>query len=230
MSSTRTRPLVSVNMAVSADGKITTHRRERFALGSAEDRLLMDVLRARSDAVIIGATSLRLDGWAIRVRDPKIRRRRLSKGLSPHPLNVVLSTALDVPTRRQFFTHQQTERLVVTTRAATESRLRRVRRHAEVVVVPTRRVRARAVLDLLAARGAKHVLLEGGGTLNYTFFAENLVDEVYITITPRILGGATAPTAVDGPGFLQATQKRLDLVSSRRRGDEVFLKYRVRSQ
>ena len=57
---------------------------------------------------------------------------------------------------------------------------------------------------------------------------ENLVDEVYITITPRILGGREAPTPADGAGFLKDKQLRLELVSSRRHGDEVFLKYRVK--
>ncbi|MBP2681208.1 MAG: bifunctional deaminase-reductase-like protein [Candidatus Krumholzibacteriota bacterium] len=66
-----------------------------------------------------------------------------------------------------------------------------------------------------------------GGTLNYSFFEAGLVDEIYITVTPRILGGAKAPTPVDGRGFLKNTQVRLRLATLRRRGDEIFLKYTV---
>lgn len=222
------RPHVSINVAMSADGKISTRRREKFPLGSREDRLLMDVLRARNDAVIVGSTTVRLDGWAIRVRDKSVREKRIDKGLPPHPLNIVLSNRLDLSVDCQFFTHRATQKLIVTSRQAPESRVRRFEEYGEVWVAPARQIRPAAVLGELHRRGLKSILLEGGGELNFSFFEERLVDEIYITITPRILGGREAPTPVDGRGFLANAQTRLDLVSSRRRGDEVFLKYRVR--
>jgi 2,5-diamino-6-(ribosylamino)-4(3H)-pyrimidinone 5'-phosphate reductase len=214
-------------MAISADGKISTRRRESFSLGSRADRELMDVLRARSDAVVIGAGTLRLDGWAIRVRDPEIRKKRREKGRPPHPLNVVLSTDLDLPASAQFFTHAATEKLVITTRSAPKSRIDRFRKLAEVAVLRSKRIRPSAVLELLAERGVRRVLVEGGGELNYSFIEAGLIDEIYITVTPRVIGGAKAPTAVDGAGFLKDTQVRLQLVSCRRRADEVFLRYRT---
>jgi 2,5-diamino-6-(ribosylamino)-4(3H)-pyrimidinone 5'-phosphate reductase len=214
-------------MAMSADGKVSTYRRETFSLGSTDDRYLMDVLRARADAVIVGARTLQLDGWAVRIRYPGIRKKRITKGLTPHPLNVVLSTDLDIPTKREFFAHGETERLIITSRLASSTRIRRFERFAEVVVLPRRRVRPQDALGILSKRGAKRVLVEGGGTLNYAFFEAKLVDEIYITVTPRILGGADAPTVADGKGFLLDAHPRLELVSSRRSGNEVFLRYRV---
>ena len=221
------KPRVGVNMAMSADGKVSTYRRETFSLGSAWDRRLMDVLRARADAVVIGARTLSLDGWAILVRDPAIRKRRAERRGRPHPLNVVVSTDAKLPAKCEFFTYPDTEKLVITTRRAPEARVKRLRKIAEVAVLSRARIRARDVLDLLAARGARRVLVEGGGTLNFSFFREGLVDEIYITVTPRILGGAEAPTPVDGRGFLKNMQVRLRLASLRRRGDEIFLKYFV---
>ena len=217
-------PYVTLNVAVSADGKIATRRRESFPLGSQEDRHLMDVLRSRADAVVVGANTVRKDGWAIRVRDAALRRARRA---GPHPLNVVLTSRLDLPQRRQFFTHPDTDKLVITTRAAPDARVRRFERHAEVVVLAGTRIRPAVVVALLAKRGMKRILLEGGGELNYSFFKDKVIDEVYLTVTPRILGGSDAPSAVDGAGFLQHSQVRLELVSSRRREDEVFLRYRV---
>lgn len=217
-----TAPYVTLNVAVSADGKITTRRRESFPLGSREDRRLMDVLRSRADAVVVGANTVRKDGWAIRVREAALRRAR-----RPHPLNVVLTSRLDLPQRRQFFTHPDTEKLIITTRAAPEVRVRRFERVAEVVVLAGTRIRPVAAVALLAKRGMKRILLEGGGELNYSFFRDKVIDEVYLTITPRILGGSDAPSAVDGAGFLRQSQVGLELLSSRRRGDEVFLRYRV---
>jgi len=227
MSREQNRPHVGVNMAMSADGKTSTYRRESISLGSPSDRYLMDVLRAKADAVVIGARTLSSDGWAIRVRHPDIRMQRVEQKRTPHPLNVVLSTDLRIPARAEFFTYPETEKLVITTRRAPATRVERFGRLAEVVVLPRERIRARDALRVLADRGAKRVLVEGGGTLNFSFFRENLVDEVYLTITPRILGGATAPTPVDGRGFLKNSHVRLKLVSSSRNGDELFLRYRV---
>lgn len=227
MARAKDMPWVGVNMAMSADGKVSTHRRETFSLGSPWDRYLMDVLRAKADAVIVGARTLSLDGWAIRVRHPSIRQRRLKQKLGPHPLNVVLSTDLQIPSKVEFFTYPETEKLVITTRRAPKSRVDRFRRLADVAVLPSGRIRPREVLRILAGRGARRVLVEGGGTLNFSFFQENLVDELYITVTPSILGGAAAPTPVDGKGFLKSSRVRLRLMSVKRRGDEVFLKYEV---
>ncbi len=218
---------VTINMAMSVDGKISTWRRESIALGSPEDRHTMDVLRAKSDAVIIGSRTLALDGWPVRVRDREIRLRRSRRGLPPHPLNVVMSTALEMSPRCQFFRHPKTQKLVITTRAAPQSRIRRFAQCAEVLVLPGKRVRPGRVVDVLHSRGMNRILVEGGGELNFSFFKEGLVDELFITITPRVLGGSAAPTPVDGRGFLSRSQIPLELVSSRRRGDEVFLRYRV---
>jgi 2,5-diamino-6-(ribosylamino)-4(3H)-pyrimidinone 5'-phosphate reductase len=218
---------VTINMAMSADGKVSTSRRETVSLGSPWDRYLMDVLRSRADAVVIGARTLSLDGWAIRVRSAAVRKRRLKQKRSPHPLNVVVSTDLQIPARAQFFSFPDTEKLVITTSRAPEGRVRRFRKLADVLVLPTARIRPRDVLSALADRGARRVLVEGGGTLNYSFLRDNLVDEIFLTVTPSIVGGGAAPTPVDGAGFAKGSFVDLKLVSSRRRGDEVFLKYCV---
>ena len=221
------KPHVTINMAMSADGKVSTYRRETFSLGSRDDRSLMDILRARTDAVVVGAHTVSLDGWAIRVRDDDIRQKRIGQRRTPHPLNVVVSTDLDLPARSQFFTFEETDKLIITTKKASPRKIRNFEKISEVVVVPRMRVRPADVLELLAQRKIKRVLVEGGGTLNYSFFRENLVDELYMTVTPRILGGSKAPTPVDGAGFLAKSHIHLELISSRRRGDEVFLRYRV---
>jgi riboflavin-specific deaminase-like protein len=221
------RPHVGVNMAMSADGKVSTARRETFSLGSPWDRYLMDVLRSRADAVVIGARTLSLDGWAIRVRNPAVRKRRLKQHRAPHPLNVVVSTDLELPPEAEFFSCPETEKLVITTSRASGTRVRKFRRIAEVAVLSTARIRPQDVLAELSARGVRRVLVEGGGTLNFSFLRDNLVDEIFLTVTPVIVGGGAAPTPVDGRGFLKNSLVRLKLVSSRRRGDEVFLKYCV---
>lgn len=221
------RPHVAVNMAMSLDGRITTRRRERFALGTRHDRRLMDVLRAENDAVIVGAGTVRHDGYPILVRDDTIRRRRIRDSNEAHPLNVVLSRALDLSTRTAFFAHKETRRIVYTTSRATRARITRFSRLAEVVVLPGRALSPVAVLDDLRSRGCRKVLLEGGGEVHFAFVRDDLVDEIYVTVTPRLIGGVGTPTILDGKGFLHDEHIRLRLAAVKRVGDELFLRYRV---
>lgn len=220
------RPFVTVNMAASLDGRISTRRRETVSLGTRNDRHLMDVLRLRSDAVIVGAGTVRHDGYPVLIRDPEVRRRRPRRAPT-HPVNVVLSRALDMPVTRQIFQHPETRRLVFTTRAAPDGRVRRFEKVAEVVVLPRRTLPPRVVLEELHRRGLRKVLLEGGGEMHYAFVRDDCVDEIYVTLTPHLIGGP-APSLLDGRGFLWEEHPRLELISSRRLGDEVFLRYRVR--
>lgn len=218
---------IVVNMAVSVDGRITTRTREHFALGSENDRRLMDELRARADAVIVGAGTVRHDGWPMILRYDDLRRRRVARRRSPNPVNVVLSSALDLPIGAHFFQSGDTERIVFTTRRAPAARVKRFTRVAEVVVLPGRTLTPAAVVANLHGRGLRHLLLEGGGEIHYSFARAGLVDRLYVTVTPRLIGGTGAPSLLDGRGFLKRDHLRLELESLRRKGDEVFLRYRV---
>jgi 2,5-diamino-6-(ribosylamino)-4(3H)-pyrimidinone 5'-phosphate reductase len=220
------RPHVSVNMAISVDGRISTRRREQITLGTRHDRRLMDVLRAQSDAVIVGAGTVRHDGYPVLVRDAGVRRKRTGRGLPPHPVNVVLSRKLDLPLSRPIFRRNDIQRLIYTTKAAPAARRRRLGGIADIVVLPTKGITPSAVLRDLHSRGMKRVLLEGGGELHFAFAKEHVVDEIYVTVTPRLIGG-DAPSLLDGRGFLKKDHLELKLISTRRVGDELFLRYRV---
>jgi 2,5-diamino-6-(ribosylamino)-4(3H)-pyrimidinone 5'-phosphate reductase len=221
------RPHVAVNMAMSLDGKISTFRREHLTLGTEHDRRLMDELRSRVDAVIVGSGTVKWDGFPILIRYKDLEEKRTARGLSPHPVNITMSRGLDFPTTREFFQHPDTRKIVFTTGAAPERRVKLFSRYAEVVVLPGRNLSPRTVLNHLHRRKFKMVLLEGGGALHFAFARDDAVDDIYITLTPRLIGGATAPTTMDGKGFLAAGQIPLRLVSTRRVEDELFLKYRV---
>ncbi len=222
-----TAGIVFVNMAISVDGRITTRTREHFALGSEHDRRLMDELRTRADAVIVGAGTVRHDGWPMVIRYPDLRAKRIARRRPPNPVNVVLSSALDLPIRSRFFQSADTERIVFTTRKAPAARVARFQRVAEVVVLPGSRLSPAKIVAHLNARGLRSLLLEGGGEVHFAFAEAGLVERLYVTITPRLIGGRGAPSLLDGRGFLQRNHLRLELESLSRKGDEVFLRYRV---
>ena len=194
------RPHVSVNMAMSLDGRITTRRHERLTLGTSHDRRLMDELRSGADAVIVGAGTVRHDGFPILVRNDDVRRDAVARGRNPHPVNVVVSHSLDLPSTRPIFRRRETRKLVFTTKAAPMSRVRRFEKFAEVVVLRRRTLSPTVVLEYLGNLGMKKVLLEGGGELHFAFAREHVVDDIYVTLTPRLIGGVGAPTILDEIG------------------------------
>jgi 2,5-diamino-6-(ribosylamino)-4(3H)-pyrimidinone 5'-phosphate reductase len=218
---------IAINMAMSADGKITTRKREQIVLGTSEDRRTMDVLRSRCDAVIVGAGTVRHDGYPVLVRDTAVRSRRTAQGLPPHPANVILSRSLNLPMDRKIFSRKDTEKIFFTTREARATRIRRFSALGEVIVLAGNTVRPRAVVKELAKRGLNRILIEGGGEVNFSFTHSGLVDELYITITPRLIGGRTAPSVIDGAGFLKKDHRKMKLISCRRVDDELFLHYQL---
>lgn len=227
MKNAQPKPHIVINMAMSADGKISTRKRESFRLGSAEDKKLMEMLRARSDAVIIGAETLRVDGFPLIVQDRALAKKRREQGKPPHPVNAVMSGSLAFPLTRKLFHFPDTEKIVFTLRSAPARKIARIERLAEVIALPGAMVSPRRVVGRLARRGCAMILVEGGGRLNFAFLQAGLVDELYITLTPTIIGGADAPTIADGRGFLKRSRLALRLISSRRIGDELFLRYRI---
>lgn len=225
--SERGRSHVIVNMAISVDGRINSRRREHFALGGEHDRRLMDELRTRADAVLIGAGTVRHDGHPMRIRYADLRARRVAAKKPPHPVNIVLSRDLDLPLS-PFFKDDDVGRIVFTTRRAPAARVRRFERVAEVVVLPGAHPSPARVVEALRQRGLRRLILEGGGEVHFAFAKAGLVDEWYVTVTPRLIGGKNAPSFLDGDGFLKSNHVALRLVSQRRVGDEIYLRYRPR--
>ena len=222
------RPFVYVNMAMTADGKITSGAREYPRFTSDLDRLTMDRLRAETDAIVVGAGTMRADNPRLDVRDPGMRalRRRLGKAPGLVRVLVTRSGAID-PGSRFFDEEEGGARIIATVEQADEAALAAINGKAEIWKQEGDRVEPGLLLELLAGRGVERVLLEGGGELNWAFVKEDLVDELYVTVAPALLGGRKAPTLLEGEGFTMAEMKRLRLVDMRREGDEIFCRYAV---
>lgn len=226
------RPFVSLNMASSIDGKITTFEKEKVRFGSDEDRESMEMLRAQVDAILIGKDTLIADDPPLLLRIPRfVEQRRQMKG-DAQPVNVTVSSKLDIPIEdSDFFREKSTAKIVFTTDLAAQADVGRLRRFAEVVVLPAD-AHGQVPLDQMAAKmadlGIEHLLLEGGGTLNFAMLAADMIDEIYLTLCPFIIGGVDAPTTFDGRGFPKELVRKLVLQEHRQgRMGELFLKYAV---
>lgn len=226
MSRPLARPRCFLNVAMSLDGKIASTARELPTFPSHQDRLMMDRIRARSDAVLIGAATLRAADFPIRIRSAALCRRRVASGKSEQPLNILLSARLRIPLHGRFFSDSKISRLVVTTIGAPQRKRKAARRRSEVLVWKGKKINLHRLMRELHRRGIRELLLEGGGTTNFEFFRLGLVDEIYLTLCPVIIGGAGSPTPVDGAGFNPREFLKFSLTRIKRAGGELFLHYR----
>jgi riboflavin-specific deaminase-like protein len=219
------RPRVLVNLAMTADGKIATANRAVHSFGSPRDLRQLYALRATADAVLCGARTVEISDATLGNGGELFRRRRLASGLAEFPLRVVASGRASLaPTARIFQTRFSPILLLTTGRAPSANRRRLRGLAAEIKAFGAAEIDFRAALVWLREKwNVRRLLCEGGGALNDALFRAGLVDEIHLTICPKIFGGRAAPTIADGLGVPRlAGAAEFKLKSIRRISDELF--------
>ena len=206
------RPAVCVNMVMSLDGKITIGDPGDNAqgLGGPMDQTLMRRIQQRAECVIIGATTLR----AGRIAYP------------PSLTRAVVTASGDLPLRHSFFTSAQAPVYVFTGSTAPVELEQAVPDTTHVIRHPHPTVDLISALAWLRAHGIQRLLCEGGGALNYAMFRDNLVDELFLTLAPKIKGGENIRTPVEGEGLPRERVGRMTLVSVYTHDGELYLRSR----
>jgi riboflavin biosynthesis pyrimidine reductase len=213
------RPAVAINMVTSIDGR-AQRAGTAEGLGSRADRMLMRLYRSAFDAVMSGAGTLRASDIWLRVGD-ELSARRTAQGRTAQPVGVVVAGSGHIPLDAHWFDGDETRILVVGSGAPLET----APSGTELLRAPDPRPHPRWVLDRLAERGVRSVLLEGGPRLNASFFSERLVDELYWTIGPLVLGSEALPLVAPFAGD-DAEPWHARLASVMRHDDELMLRYR----
>jgi 2,5-diamino-6-(ribosylamino)-4(3H)-pyrimidinone 5'-phosphate reductase len=223
-------PFVFINMAMTADGKIATANRAVSTFGSRRDFEHLLELRATADAVMSGARTVGREGINLGHGPARFRRLRLKNGLAAYNIRIVASGSGSLNPRAAVFRHRFSPVIVLASGRATDRNLRRLRAVADAVKICGRNeIDFRAALEWLRAKWkVERLLCEGGGELNSALFRAGLVNELHLTVCPKILGGRDAPTISDGTGGLKLSDATQLVLKSRKRvGDELFLVYDV---
>lgn len=218
---------VTVKCAVSVDGYIDDLSRERLILSGPEDKVAVDQLRAKCDAILIGANTLRLDDPALLVKDEGSRRRRLEKGRRPNPIKVLIAGEQVIDRNKKFFSTGDSEKVVYCARHRFSSVSAEIEDRAVVVPAGERRVMIAAVLKDLEERGVERLLVEGGAAIHTEFLAGGYVDELRLAVAPFFVGEEDAPRFVWKGKFPHDGQNRMQLLSLEQVGDVGVLTYRL---
>ena len=177
-----------VNMVSSADGAAAVGGRVGVLSGAADQQLL-NLLRALTDVLLVGAGTVRAEGYGPIELSPDWQRRRTAAGQLPAPRLAILTRSIDVDLASPVFTRATEPPLLVTTELAPADRRAAAGKVAEVVVAGERRVSLTAALDALADRGLPRVLSEGGPHVLAEMLADDLVDELCLAVAPILACG-----------------------------------------
>lgn len=198
-------PFVSIKAAVSLDGKIATRTGNSRWISGEESRRRGHELRRAADAIVVGVGTVIKDDPLLNVRLPVLQDKAKTK----HPLRLILDSRARIPLTAKVIKENPEQTVIVTGSDPPAYKVEKLRAAGvRIWTLPLRRGRV-SLPALLAKAGEERLsslLVEGGGEVNAAFLGENLVDKVYLFLAPRIIGGASAPTWVEGEGVDQVVK------------------------
>jgi riboflavin-specific deaminase-like protein len=214
------RPYLVLNMVSSLDGKATIDWRTK-GLSTELDRQLFHRLRTQGDAIMVGAGTVRAERYGRMAKSDELRDAREREALARDPLAVVVSARLDLPADLPLLNEPEQRVVIATGSDASLPDL------GEQIVYE----RTGEDLPLLMARlrdehGVRSIVCEGGPTLNSHLLAAGLVDELWLTLNPKLAGGAAAFTIVAGRELVDPVE--LEPISVAEGGGDLFTRWRLR--
>lgn len=219
------QPLARLNMVVSADGAATDAHGRSGGLGGDGDLAVFRALRALADGILVGAGTARAEAYRPHRLRAELAARRAADDRPRPAAIVVVSGSLDLDVDGALFRDAVTPTIVLTHAASDPARRDAITAAGgEVLIVGDQEVDLVGGFAALRERGLAHLLCEGGPGLNAALLDAGLVDEVCLTLAPRLVGG-------DGPGMVTGlgAGRDLELITVGGHGDELHLRYRVTS-
>jgi riboflavin biosynthesis pyrimidine reductase len=198
------RPHTIANFVMSADGRAAISGRSA-PLSDEGDRRLFHALRERVDAVIVGTGTLRAERYGALIRDEEASRRRAERGLDPQPLACVVTRSGVLPLDIPLFSESRVLAFAPRPIDGVET----------VTLEPTELTLTAVLRRLRADHGVGSLLCEGGPTLFGSLIHEGLVDELFLTLAPKLAGGGTGPTISSGAELVEPAALRLRWVLER---------------
>ncbi len=213
----KSRPYIILSAAITLDGKIAT-KTGHSKLSSKKDKIRVHKLRAKVDGILVGKNTV--------LRDDPLLTVHHTKG--KNPVRIILDSYGTISNKSRIIkTCKNIPTIIAISKSAPQKNIRKLKKFpVQIIVSGTNSVNIRNLLKILWKLKIKKILLEGGGTVNWEFINQNLVDEIIVTVTPYLIGGKNAISLIEGKGFSKIGQSmKLTLQNVTRVGNELVLHY-----
>lgn len=200
---------VIVSAAISIDGYLDDCSAERLRLSCDQDWAEVHKLRARCDAILVGAGTLRSDNPSLMIDDEQLRQFRVQQGMPADITKVTLSSSGKIDTCAKFFVRGNGRKIVFTDADILSAKWRHIATVADVVSI--KKVSARSIVENLEAQGYKTLMVEGGSRVLTMFFCEGMVDEFRLAVAPFFVGEKDAPRLVGTGSFFNSKECKMKL-------------------
>lgn len=212
------------NMVMTLTGAIADAAGSSRGISSPADRRLLGLLRRRCDALLVGAGTIRAEGYSpLRSAYADIR---IASGQRPAPVLVVVSRTLDLPLDSPLFRESTERPLVITCGAAPSTARRAAADVSEVIDIGESEVDLAGLRDLLRERGLPRVHCEGGPTLLNRLIGLDQVDELLITLSPIVTAATTDLSPVTSAAATRDLVQMFELASLLEDSGSLFCRYR----
>jgi len=213
----KSRPHIILSAAITLDGKIAT-KTGHSKLSSKKDKIRVHKLRAKVDGILVGKNTV--------LRDDPLLTVRHTKG--KNPTRIILDSYATISRKSRIIkTCKNIPTIIAISKSAPQKNIRKLKKYpVQIIVSGTNSVNIKNLLKILWKLKIKKILLEGGGTINWEFVNQNLVDEIIVTVTPYLIGGKSAISLIEGKGFSKIEQSmKLNLRNVTRVRNELVLHY-----
>lgn len=213
----KSKPFVILNAATSIDGKIAT-RNGDSKLSSFKDLKRVHKLRSQVDAILVGKNTVLKDNPLLTVRKVK----------GKNPIRIIIDSKGTIPSKAKILQTSKTiPTIIAVSKSISKSNLEKLKKFpVEIIITGTSNVSLKSLIRILYKKKISKILVEGGGTVNWEFIKNNLIDELFITVSPYIIGGSDSISLVEGIGFSKVMDSpKLSLKSTRRLKNHLVLHY-----
>lgn len=217
------KPFVALSFGMSVDGKIATRTGDSRYISGPDTRQYVHQLRDYYQAILVGINTVRID-------HPKLTAR-LKGRHALDPDKIILDSHLSISLDEPLFTLSKSARTIIVTLKNCDNKKKETLLHLGVTIVEVDekdgRINLHDALEKLYRLGIDSVFVEGGSTVHYSFIKEGLFNVIYAYISPVIIGGKTAPSAVGGEGFNTLKESTyVDFHNIRRLGSDIVVTMR----
>ena len=213
------KPFIHLNSAMTVDGKIATEN-SSLKISGKKDLIRVHKLREKYDAIMVGINTVIVD-------NPKLTIHKIKANKEDNPTRIVIDSKARTP-RDSEVLNDDAKTIIIVSEKAEEYKIKLLEEKCDVIICGENRVDLPSSMKILYEMGLTSILLEGGSTLNFSMFEEELIDEVSICIGSKILGGYKSKTFVDGTGFDKNNCVNLELKNIEKIDDnDVVISYNV---